>query len=346
MNKAHLIICAILSAAVITSCAPNKAPKDNGPTPSLANIAPGAAVTSDAADTAVSPDTEAETPGEDTMTEDTITIVSGSPDATIKPKPYEPPTLDKLPEDIGYREGRFFRAKSGTPMIFIDNYGPCTMSRAEASVSFDSLTDGDLIKVGFQLVMETYPGQMPVFTVEKLSDGEFADLDISTLASLTGMGYVEMAKIIGDVQYIRTDGYNEIFEYPYLVKITSRAELDEYTEAFSGIYSLGSRSTVYSDTSIGFADAITKYDEVYFEKNVLYMAVLEEGSGSIRHELTDIEGGFLKIESTSPEVFTDDMAEWHILVEVPVGVELWGVNQNERVYTADEVIEMIPYNYQ
>ena len=123
--------------------------------------------------------------------------------------------------------------------------------------------------------------------------------------------------------------------------VTSRDELDAYYSAFSSLYSLGSREKIYSDTTEGFADAITKYDDAYFEENMLYMAVMEEGSGSVRHKVKALKGGSLIIDSVSPEVCTCDMAEWHILVELPVGVELWGVNQGERVYSVEQAIKAL-----
>ncbi len=331
MKKALLTALIAASLTVAASCgAPANIPAaDNVPTPGLS------VSTSDGTDQ-TAPDTAVEEP-----IEGTVTVVSGSPEATAAPKPYEPPVLDELPEDIGYSEGRFLLSSNGSAMILIDNYGPCSMSRAEASVSFDGLTDGDLIRVGYQIVMESYPGQMPVYTVEKLADGEFEDLDQSTLAKLAGMGWIDAARILGDIKYIRTDGYNEIIDYPMLVKITSRGELDRYVEAYKDIFYLGSRETVYSDTTVGFADAIIGYDDAYFAENELWLAVLEEGSGSIRHEFKGITGGFLNIDSTAPEVCTDDMAEWHIIVEAPIGMELWGINEIPGCFTADEAIALV-----
>ena len=129
------------------------------------------------------------------------------------------------------------------------------------------------------------------------------------------------------VQYIRTDGYHEGEEYPRLFWITSLKELEEYFEANRGKYDLESKEAVYSDETIGFADAVKGYDDSFFEKNDLLIVLLEEGSGSIRHEVTglDIESsddGEKKyvirpeIVRLIPEVGTDDMAEWHILIEV------------------------------
>ena len=75
-----------------------------------------------------------------------------------------------------------------------------------------------------------------------------------------------------------------------------------------------------TDNTIGFADAITQYDAAWFAEHDLLMVVLEEGSGSIRHEVYAItktpEKWSINIASIEPEVCTADMAQWHILIEV------------------------------
>ena len=122
------------------------------------------------------------------------------------------------------------------------------------------------------------------------------------------------------VQYVRTDGYHEDVNYPVVKIIRSAEELNEYYEANKEKYDLGRKETVYSDTTIGFLDACDKYGESYFEKQILVMVLLEEGSGSIRHNVDNVKLGsdsklYISIRTISPEVGTCDMAQWHILVE-------------------------------
>ena len=86
---------------------------------------------------------------------------------------------------------------------------------------------------------------------------------------------------------------------------------------------------VYSDTTIGFLDACDKYDDAYFERQNLVLIILEEGSGSIRHEITDVRkrrdengaslGWDITIKRIVPEMGTDDMAQWHLFLEVQMG---------------------------
>ena len=132
-----------------------------------------------------------------------------------------------------------------------------------------------------------------------------------------------------EAQYIRTNGYSEGKNYPYHAVINSREELEIYYKANKEIFDLERKEEVYSDTTIGFWDACDKYDDSYFERQNLVLIVLEEGSGSIRHEITDVRphsnengalvGWDITINRIVPEVGTDDMAQWHLLLEVQMG---------------------------
>ena len=128
-------------------------------------------------------------------------------------------------------------------------------------------------------------------------------------------------------QYIRTDGYRESIEYPVVKIIRSVQELDAYYEANKEAYGLGRRDNVSFDTTIGFLDACDRYDDAYFEDHILVMVLLEEGSGSNRHQVQSVNmsaGGQCRIyiDRIIPEAGTCDMAEWHILIEPEAGVEI------------------------
>ena len=132
-----------------------------------------------------------------------------------------------------------------------------------------------------------------------------------------------------DAQYIRTNGYSEECSYPYYVVIDSREELNSYYEANRELFDLERKEEVYSDTTIGFLDACDKYDDAYFEQQNLVLIILEEGSGSVRHEITDVrarrdesgtsQGWDITIDRITPEVGTDDMAQWHLFLEIQMG---------------------------
>lgn len=130
-----------------------------------------------------------------------------------------------------------------------------------------------------------------------------------------------------EAQYIRTNGGREGVDYPGIVIIRSVEELKSYIDDNQQYYDLSSKDRVYADTTIGFLDACEKYDEAYFLKQILIMVLLEEGSGSIRHEVeevTQLSGGKLNIaiETITPEEGTCDMAQWHILIELDAGVDV------------------------
>jgi hypothetical protein len=130
-------------------------------------------------------------------------------------------------------------------------------------------------------------------------------------------------------QYIRTDGYSENRNYPYHVVIDSKEELEDYYEANKELFDLARNEVVYSDNTIGFLDACDKYDDSYFENRNLVLIILEEGSGSVRHEITDVSvrsdengaslGWDISINKIVPEIGTDDMAQWHLFLEVQTG---------------------------
>lgn len=122
-------------------------------------------------------------------------------------------------------------------------------------------------------------------------------------------------------QYIRTDGSKEDAQYPLLVVIRSRTELEQYYHDNKDLYDLERREKVYSDSTIGFLDACDQYDDAFFAGKDLIILVLEESSGSIRHEIQGIrpyqnDSWQLTGRRITPEECTDDMAQWHILIEI------------------------------
>lgn len=128
------------------------------------------------------------------------------------------------------------------------------------------------------------------------------------------------AELTYDAQYIRTDGYHGEVVYPVVTAIDLENELSAYYEINKDLYDLSRREEVYADTTVGFLDAVDTYDEAYFEDHVLVLVLLEEGSGSIRHEVTSVtrDGDEVRIhiKRKVPDMGTDDMAEWHIFVEL------------------------------
>lgn len=137
-------------------------------------------------------------------------------------------------------------------------------------------------------------------------------------------------------QYIRTNGHQDGAKFPEVVIIKSAKELNDYYNANKDIFDLERKDKVYSDTTIGFLDACDQYDEAFFEKNHLIFVLLEEGSGSVRHEVRGVEQTVdqkigISIDRKIPEVGTDDMAQWHIVLELSRDVIIGNPN-NVLVY--------------
>lgn len=121
-------------------------------------------------------------------------------------------------------------------------------------------------------------------------------------------------------QYIRTDGYQKGAEYPTVKIIRSVDELNAYYNANKDAYSLERRKDHVSGAAVGFLDVCDRYNAEYFEKQILVMVLVEEGSGSTRHNVDNVKVGsdgklYINIRRIVPEIGTCDMAQWHILIE-------------------------------
>ncbi len=127
-----------------------------------------------------------------------------------------------------------------------------------------------------------------------------------------------------DAQYIRTGAYAEINGYPILAVLRSRSELNAYYKANKNSFYLERRviKEGYVNETIGFLDAVDKYDEEFFENETLVIIVFEEVSGSITHEISNVwlnaDGKFcVEINSDVPYMCDDAMQHWHIIIEIP-----------------------------
>ncbi len=122
-------------------------------------------------------------------------------------------------------------------------------------------------------------------------------------------------------QVIRTNGGDAGGEYPSLYVISTKNELERYYDRYARIYDFSHKETVYSDTTIGFVDAIKKYDDGWFKTNQLILVVQESTSGSVNYEVESVttsatDEGIIKINELWPEEFTCDMGQWHIIIEL------------------------------
>ena len=101
------------------------------------------------------------------------------------------PGGSNLPEDGAWSRGRYLNAKNSNLIIFENSLSPCVMSAADETVSFDDLTDGDMIQVYVCYIMESWPEQAAVYAVEKLEEGDIEDIDSGVLEMLREYGWID-----------------------------------------------------------------------------------------------------------------------------------------------------------
>ncbi|MCL2025231.1 MAG: hypothetical protein FWG92_00290 [Leptospirales bacterium] len=129
-------------------------------------------------------------------------------------------------------------------------------------------------------------------------------------------GLLNDNQIAFNAKYIRTTYAGGAIS-PFIAVISSKNELEIYCENYKGLYNLSARSNVYSDSMIGFADAVKNYSDEYFTDNFLVIILIQEGSGSIRHKVERIdENGNIIVNRLMPEIGTTDMAAWYIIIEL------------------------------
>ncbi|MBR4767030.1 MAG: hypothetical protein IK085_09760 [Clostridia bacterium] len=131
------------------------------------------------------------------------------------------------------------------------------------------------------------------------------------------------------VRYIRANesDYNDGAVYPKVVFIKSVSELNAYKSRNASKY--------YFDSGFGssesFNDATLKYDDGFFKDKALVMVVTRESSGSVYYEGVSVNGseGTIAVNRYFPEVFTCDMASWHIIIELDRNDPVFGYSPSQ-----------------
>ena len=134
-----------------------------------------------------------------------------------------------------------------------------------------------------------------------------------------------------EVQYIRTTALCKGVPYPMHSLIESVSDLNEYYENDKEEFDLRK-----------FKEAISIYDDSFFEKYKLVLVVLEESSGSIRHKATtkEVDGKLeVYIEKIIPETGTCDMAQWIVLIptkaDIDDGTDIKVIIEDEQTLSQD-----------
>ena len=141
-------------------------------------------------------------------------------------------------------------------------------------------------------------------SVKSYNDTEWLN-DIHMIENLPSVDF--------DAQYIRAGSKNELSAYPAVKIIRSENEMSRYLK----------KETHMSEELVS---ACEKYNADYFKEQILIIVLLEEGSGSVRHEVENVGSdnthAVIQIKSIAPEVGTCDMAWWHILIEPEAGIQI------------------------
>lgn len=227
-------------------------------------------------------------------------------------------------DGYGISVGRLYFADFGTYLIDDNDSAMLVADQSENQTLFKGCENGDRVVVLHGGIAESYPSQTVGYGILRIGNGDsnFKPSDNTFPSDALGIdGAILTGEKVGfNAQYIRTDGYHEDVKYPVVRIICSADELKSYYNENKGIYNLERRKDPSSDSTIGFLDATDKYDDAYFENQILIMVLLEEGSGSNRHKVDYVKKGYdgklyIDILSQHPEIGTCDMAEWHILIE-------------------------------
>ncbi|MBR5201839.1 MAG: hypothetical protein IKW45_01100 [Clostridia bacterium] len=210
---------------------------------------------------------------------------------------------------LSISNGRVLITKNNSYMIFIDD-SPIVMSnQSKKEKIFAGLTNGDEIMIIHDGIEESYPGGTGVYYCKKLSDGEYKDLPEQVLVSLIEMGHIDMPPATQEIKdftsfALQSTSTPSGIMFPQRRIINSVEELNEYVKGFNN----------------EFAEQCEKYNENYFEEKSLIVLILEEGSMSISHTVTDLrisDDGkcYIYIDRNIPESGDTAMAYWHIFIE-------------------------------
>ncbi len=257
---------------------------------------------------------------------------------------------------FGISTGFLYFSDNSTYLIDSDDTAMRVSDCSDDEDLFEGYQNGDKVILFHDGVNETYPAQTGGYRIIRLSkgDGTYKPADeVLGIVQTLGDDGAELSaqKVDFDVQYIRTGAQNYEGPYPAVAVIHSVDELTTYYEANKDQFYLERREDPASDSTIGFLDACDKYDAVFFEEHALVFVILEEGSGSTRHNIEFVKVDwngimYISVLSVVPEVGTCDMAYWHIMTEVPkeeapakeedVVVYYNGVNQKTKSTTVRE----------
>lgn len=215
---------------------------------------------------------------------------------------------------IGISTGHVLISENGACFLIKGN-SPVRLSDYSENGVFPELKTGDRVLVIHDGIAESYPASTLCRFCIKTGDGSISDIPEEVISSMTQLGWLDEnsednEKEIGfDAKFIRTENpHGENIAFPRFDIIKDAAQLKAHCEAKE----LGINEE--------FLKAAEKYTEEFFEENLLFIAHIEEGSGSNTHKITKVTATEnttnIYIETITPEVGTCDMAYHRIIVDL------------------------------
>ncbi len=183
-------------------------------------------------------------------------------------------------------------------------------STAETHTQIDICIPSEEDKIESQQVTAPPESYKPKYTPAIKAENE-STTEKTTSAEVLEQEYNKNDKI----HFVRSYRQTTKTAYPYIVVIKSTEELKSYYDDNKTVWYFDSKPN--GDDSVSFNEAIKKYDNEFFKENALIFVVTEEGSGSIRYTDVNIDGSTIRAKKHKPEVYTCDMAYWHIIIELP-----------------------------
>ena len=243
---------------------------------------------------------------------------------------------------MGISYGLYLEAKNDSSMMVVDN-SPMRMSGRSDRDIFAGLESGDRILVIHSAIAESYPGQTGAYAVIKLKNGDKSDIPTGVIGSLMRMGWLdvgyEAAYTSPDeafpihVAYAGWTDNGEIY-----TRALNTQKMSQSSQKHLPIYRLDTladveafRSTFENDLAFeygfdemkSFNNAIEVFeDEAYLNAYSLMVVYVSANSGTYRYGVESIfcNGKQFTVnvkKLNHPEIVTDDLAGWYIIVVVP-----------------------------
>ncbi len=220
--------------------------------------------------------------------------------------------------NIGISTGHVLISENGTCFLIKGNSPVRLSDYSENNDALPELKTGDKVLVIHDGIAESYPASTLCRFCIKTGNGNLSDIPEEVISSMTELGWIGesfdgTSKELGfDAQFIRTGlpyaAPGGQLTFPQFDIISTEDALKTYNE----------------NTTLGinedFVKATEKYTEEFFTKNLLFIAHLEEGSGSNTHKVSKVintgDKTNVYIETITPEVGTCDMAYHRIVIEL------------------------------